>query len=287
MGADGPFETWRQWVPHAIFLMTETELWNPYEDVSLPSFTPNKDIIVPGRLSLEDMMGLQKMSRPLDERQYLGHFIGWPRPPHASVMPKEQCQDETCRLNVRSVLLAMRGKEPDMHVDVDVPYIESFIGLTSSIFCFVPRGKSAWSSRFFQTFFAGCIPIILNDRYEPPFGEFLDVPKFALKWPMAEVGELVTYLRRLHQERPDVIQSLRAAGEAVRCWYAWPPSWLEWSWIDLNRSKFNSTCGSYDVNNAYIAVTRLLAPKATRSRFRFHWPGAPGTEGALADLTPS
>lgn len=49
----------------------------------------------------------------------------------------------------------MRGKEADMHVDVDVPYIESFVGLSNSVFCFVPRGKSAWSSRFFQTFFAG------------------------------------------------------------------------------------------------------------------------------------
>merc|ERR1712166_1051858 len=122
---------------------------------------------------------------------------------------------------------------------------------TSSVFCFVPRGKSAWSSRFFQTFFAGCIPVLLNDRYEPPFGEIVDATQFSIKWPMQEVGELVTYLRRLIQERPDAVRDLRKAGEALRCWYAWPPSWLEWSWIDLNRSKFNSTCGSYD-NNAYI-----------------------------------
>ena len=32
MGADGPFATWRTWVPNAIFLMTEPELWNPYKE---------------------------------------------------------------------------------------------------------------------------------------------------------------------------------------------------------------------------------------------------------------
>jgi len=273
MGADGPFATWRHWVPHAVFLMTETELWNPYADIAEPSFMPHKDIVVPGRLTLEDMMGLTKLAMPLEERPHLGHFIGWPRPPHASVMDPATCTDETCPLNVRSVLLAMRGREPDMHVDVDVPYIESFVGLTNSVFCFVPRGKSAWSSRFFQTFFAGCVPVLLNDRYEPPFGEIADVSSFTIKWPMAEVGKLVPYLRRLREEQPDTIRTLAEAGRLLRCWYAWPPSWIEWSWIDLNRSKFNNTCSSYMLRNAYVAVTRLLATKVTSSRHRFYWPG--------------
>ncbi|CAE7377835.1 rib-1 [Symbiodinium natans] len=188
MGADGPFATWRKWVPNAIFMMTETELWNPYKDVVEPSFTRYKDILVPGRLTVDDMIALGKMARPLDERDKLGHFIGWPRPPHPSVLPPETCQDSSCSLNVRSVLLALKETEPLFHVDVDVPYVESFLGLTSSLFCFVPRGKSAWSSRFFQTFFAGCIPVLLNDRYEPPFGEFVDLPSAVIKWPMTQVG---------------------------------------------------------------------------------------------------
>mmetsp|Transcript_7712 Transcript_7712/g.21816 ORF Transcript_7712/g.21816 Transcript_7712/m.21816 type:complete len:630 (+) Transcript_7712:82-1971(+) len=271
MGADGPFATWHQWVPHAIFMMTETELWNPYHNITEASFSPHKDILVPGRLSLEDMTGLVRLAKPVEERPYLGHFIGWPRPPHASVMAPESCADEHCPLSVRSVLLAMRGREPDMHVDVDVPYIESFMGLTSSVFCFVPRGKSGWSSRFFQTFFAGCIPVLLNDRYEPPFGEIVHLPSSVIKWPMTEVAQLTTYLRLMRENRPDIIHAMREAGSSLRCWYAWYPSWLEWSWIDLNRSKFNSTCDSYHSQSAYIAVTRLLAPKATSAKHNFYW----------------
>ena len=32
MAADGPFASWRDWVPNAIFMMTEPELWNPYKE---------------------------------------------------------------------------------------------------------------------------------------------------------------------------------------------------------------------------------------------------------------
>lgn len=277
MGADGPFASWRSWVPNAIFMMTETELWNPYPNVVLPSFTPHKDIIVPGRLTIDDMMGLGRLKRPADDRPYLGHFIGWPRPPHAADahgVDPALCKDKSCPWNVRSVLLGMKDVEPDMHVDVDVPYIESFMGLTSSVFCFVPRGKSGWSSRFFQTFFAGCIPVLLNDRYEPPFGELVNLPSSVMKWPMNRVPELVDYLRRLNDEEPHVVEAMREAGKELRCWYAWPPSWTEWSWIDLNKSKFNHTCSQYHIQNAYVAVTRLLAPKATSARKRFYWAGA-------------
>eukprot|EP00419_Tripos_fusus_P071925 CAMPEP_0172895668 /NCGR_PEP_ID=MMETSP1075-20121228/153622_1 /TAXON_ID=2916 /ORGANISM="Ceratium fusus, Strain PA161109" /LENGTH=189 /DNA_ID=CAMNT_0013750929 /DNA_START=65 /DNA_END=634 /DNA_ORIENTATION=+ len=185
-------------------------------------------------------------------------------------MAAEDCADATCKLNVRSVLLAMKGQEPDMHVDVDVPYLESFLGLTSSVFCFVPRGKSAWSSRFFQTFFAGCIPVLLNDRYEAPFGEFLDLPSSTIKWPATEVPELVSHLRQMHTE---TVHALRVGGRPFRCWYAWYPSTVEWSWIDLNRSKFNETCAHYHLQNAYVAVTQLLAPKATKSKLRFYGRG--------------
>ena len=273
MAADGPFASWRDWVPNAIFMMTEPELWNPYKEVVMASYTPYKDILVPGRITVDDMIALGKMAKPLEERTVLGHFIGWPRPPHPSVMPPEQCQNSSCPLNVRSVLLAKKGDEM-LHVDVDVPYVESFLGLTSSLFCFVPRGKSAWSSRFFQTFFAGCIPVLLNDRYEAPFGEIVDMPKAVIKWPMTEVDPLVDYLKEMVVKDTDRMLKLQEAGRELRCWYAWPPSNVEWSWLEMNKSKFNATCQDWHLKNAYVAVTRLLATKAGRGRSRFYWPDA-------------
>lgn len=62
---------------------------------------------------------------------------------------------------------------PDMHIRQDVPYTEALRGSVSSRFCFVPRGKSAWSSRLFRTMFGKCVPVILNDDYEMPFSSLL------------------------------------------------------------------------------------------------------------------
>eukprot|EP00434_Breviolum_minutum_P012333 symbB.v1.2.010868.t2/scaffold716.1/size187362/21 len=42
-GADGPFRSWRRYIEDSIFLMTETELWNPYHNITTPSFNPWKD----------------------------------------------------------------------------------------------------------------------------------------------------------------------------------------------------------------------------------------------------
>ncbi|CAK9052854.1 3-xylosyltransferase (Protein XYLOGALACTURONAN DEFICIENT 1) [Durusdinium trenchii] len=91
--------------------------------------------------------------------------------------------------------------EPDLHIRQDVPYMEAARGALSSKFCFVPRGKSAWSSRFFRVLFADCVPVLLNDFYEPPFGEIFDPSSFVVRWPMQRVGhELLETLRKVTPE---------------------------------------------------------------------------------------
>ncbi|CAE8644132.1 unnamed protein product, partial [Polarella glacialis] len=154
-GADGPFRSWRQYVADSIFLTTEPELWNPYHNISTPSYSPWKDILIPGRLSIREVIRGQT---PLpEERAYLADFVGWNRPLHRS-------QGGSASDSPRGQLLAM-AKEPDLHIRQDVPYIEAATGSMTSRFCFVPRGKSAWSSRFFRVLFAGCVPVLLNDYY--------------------------------------------------------------------------------------------------------------------------
>jgi len=48
-----------------------------------------------------------------------------------------------------------------------------------------------------------------------------------------------------HHHLPQAVRrmvELREAGRELRCWYAWPPSWVEWSWLEMNKSEFNKTC---------------------------------------------
>eukprot|EP00913_Durusdinium_trenchii_P034425 g32206.t1 len=78
-GVDGPFRSWRRYIEDAIFLMTETELWNPYQQITTPGFSAWKDVLIPGRISLAEVRWAK--SAPT-ERQYLADFVGWNRPLH-------------------------------------------------------------------------------------------------------------------------------------------------------------------------------------------------------------
>merc|ERR1711971_708116 len=92
-------------------------------------------------------------------------------------------------------------------------------------FCFVPRGKSGWSLRLFEALFAGCVPVMLSDKWELPFEDFLDVTKFVIKWPSTQIGQqLISYLRSL----PDaVVQAYMDEAERVRCWYFYSPKKID------------------------------------------------------------
>ena len=65
-------------------------------------------------------------------------------------------------------------------------------------FCLAPRGRAAWSVRFFEALWAGCVPVLLSDYYEVPFEALFESgihyaeagypvgPKSA--WPLVNFG---------------------------------------------------------------------------------------------------
>lgn len=53
----------------------------------------------------------------------------------------------------------------------------------SARFCLVPRGQSAWTRRAFESFFAGCVPVLLSDHVELPYEKYVDYSKMTVKWP--------------------------------------------------------------------------------------------------------
>ena len=70
--------------------------------------------------------------------------------------------------------------------------------LTDARFCLVPRGLSPWTLRTYETFFAGCVPVIISDAVRLPFQEFVDYSRVSIKWPEALIDDsLVEYLRSI------------------------------------------------------------------------------------------
>ena len=121
---------------------------------------------------------------------------------------------------------------------------------TQSVFCFIPRGKSAWSSRLFSVMFGGCIPVILNDEYELPFEHFLSTSQFAIKWPMRVVDDtLIDYLKSIPDAKRNFLQE---TGQHVMCWYFWPASKMTGEW--MYKKKLREICPDYRKRSAFHAV---------------------------------
>eukprot|EP00435_Cladocopium_sp_Y103_P018799 s1722_g4.t1 len=218
--------------------------------------SPSKDILIPGRISLSEVRwSLSVRDAP---RPYLADFVGWNRPLHSA-------QGGLAASSPRDELLRM-ANEPDLHIRQDVPYMEAARGALSSKFCFVPRGKSAWSSRYFRVLFADCIPVLLNDFYEPPYGEIFDSSGFVVRWPMQHVGpKLLEVLRAIPQK---VYEGMKEKARSNRCWYVWIPSVMDHDHVDIQKGKLDEVCPSWKSQNAFLALMRLLRGRRRAS----HWP---------------
>eukprot|EP00392_Amoebophrya_sp_AT5.2_P000171 g171.t1 len=70
------FESWREHIPEAIVLTPETELFNDLAWIIEPPWQPWKDIVIPGNLDMTELISLQEMAKPLQEREFLGCFFG-------------------------------------------------------------------------------------------------------------------------------------------------------------------------------------------------------------------
>ena len=53
--------------------------------------------------------------------------------------------------------------------------------MAQSVFCLVPRGQAAWSPRLDEAVYAGCIPVIIADGYDPPFSAVLNYSLFSVR----------------------------------------------------------------------------------------------------------
>lgn len=72
---------------------------------------------------------------------------------------------------VRPGLLELRGKHGNAAKVGGMVGIAGFARLNGRDckYCLCPKGLSAYTSRLYESFFSGCIPVLLSDDFEPPF----------------------------------------------------------------------------------------------------------------------
>ncbi|CAJ1366069.1 unnamed protein product [Effrenium voratum] len=74
--AQSVFQSWEEYIPQAIALTPETELFNDFAWVAIPPYRPFKDIVIPGSLDLIEVIAALEKSKPLAQRAYLTAFFG-------------------------------------------------------------------------------------------------------------------------------------------------------------------------------------------------------------------
>lgn len=205
-----------------------------------------RDVVIPGHLDLAELVSLAEKSKASREREYLACFFGRAdkvRGPHPWVGGP----------NTRKKILSW-SEEADVLISEFTDLEKMHVAMGSAKFCFIPRGKSGWSLRFFESLFTGCVPVMISDLWELPFEEWLDVSKFVIKWPAEKMDSLLQFLRSI----PDaVIEEYRREAERIRCWYHYPPKKID---IRQHLLQESSLCPD-EKQNAFEGILRTLGKK--------------------------
>ena len=76
-------------------------------------------------------------------------------------------------------------------------------------------GTSSWTNHLYESFFAGCIPVILSDDFELPFQGTVPWEELSIKWPMHEVANgLYEHLRSVPVEK---LRAMKAKVDEYAC----------------------------------------------------------------------
>lgn len=176
-------------------------------------YSPWKDVMIPGYIDRWRIAAMRSFSKPTHERGYILVFHG-NHPGTHSLYVKHNA-------SIRTRIIEEFSSVPDC--SVGGPVRDFFDRMGRSHFCLVPRGSSAWTIHLYESFFFGCIPVILSDDLEMPFQELVDWPSLSLKWPVERVGpELLAHLRAIPLER---VAEMKRRLEEAACYFDYHRGW--------------------------------------------------------------
>eukprot|EP00397_Hematodinium_sp_SG-2012_P032305 GEMP01034388.1.p1 GENE.GEMP01034388.1~~GEMP01034388.1.p1 ORF type:complete len:438 (+),score=63.67 GEMP01034388.1:586-1899(+) len=165
-----------------------------------------KDFIIPGHTDYSRMWAMRDQNKPSHKRSLLATWHGRFSGVHFAY--------KLC--GVRDRVMSLKDY-PGMDVGGFVN--DYLVRKGDAHFCLVPGGTSPWTNHLYESFFCGCIPVILSDEYDVAFND-LPWETFSIKWPEKHVGpELYQHLRRLVDNYPEVVTQMKHNIDAHACWF--------------------------------------------------------------------
>lgn len=233
------FKTWHDWIPNSIILTPETGLFNDAKNQIHPDFVPWKDVVIPGHVHRTEILQLleaRTQHEDIAQRPILLSFFGRVDNQRGSHPATAWMGDDTPRHSIWEMIKTWGsdGSYSDIVLGSNATVQHMYSVMARSRFCLVPRGKSAWSLRLYEALWAGCIPVILSDRWVLPASTTVEEETFSLRFPMrdAKGKEIVSKLRAVPGTE---LQRLGRNSEQARCLlsYAFAPSFLQERYIPL------------------------------------------------------
>ncbi|CAD7945510.1 unnamed protein product [Amoebophrya sp. A120] len=269
--------SWRDYVPHSIFLTTEAFTPN----CGRPCHQPWKDIVIPGHTDYFRSRRMRKFDLPTNQRPLLFNFHGR----HAYIL-KQLGRQNYAANTLRRHLVDLFGDFEEFGEDEE--YLESikakmidktvpkpyhgrisvggftddfFERMGASHFCLVPHGNTSWTNHLYNAFFAGCIPVILSDNMEVPFEDLLDWKTFSVKWNQENISESLFYdLQKFSYQQ---IFQMKQEVAKHQCWF------------DYNLRNA-SECSPYQAVMAVLAKKAKILPTKYNFGSEEKWWGAVG-----------
>eukprot|EP00392_Amoebophrya_sp_AT5.2_P011314 g11391.t1 len=231
-----------------------TEAFTPRHGPSC--FSPWKDWVVPGHLDEYRIAEIRKWNLPSRERSLLFSFHGRTGNNH------EYYKDVQVRIDIEKHF----GNKPNTSIGDFTPDYFEILG--KSHFCLIPEGTSSWTNHLYTAFFAGCIPIILSDRFVLPFQNHVNWKRLSVRWPQGQVSEQLYYwVAEYVVEHFGELEKTKALLDAHQCWF---------DWYDFEKL---TTCSPYKAILQDLAGRKDGGKK--NYRFKFGWIGHEGEGGAV------
>lgn len=229
------FPSWRGAVASAQLLVVEANPleWEAPADGTpsqvprhcLTCFSGHKDVVLPGHTDHWTTRQLVALQRPWKEREhrvcYHGAFAHALYDDTSAAPPFDTTAGMT-----RAALAALgQARRPGVSIGGHLRPVRAYYErITNCQFCFVPKGVGFTNGRLMESFFSGCVPVILSDAMVVPFDQFLPWPSFSLKFPMPrslkEAHAIVDHLESLP---PDMGLRMHEALGEHRCWFDYGP----------------------------------------------------------------
>lgn len=226
-------------------------------------FSHWKDVLIPGNIPAYKIKAMLAHNTPMYKRRLLVAFHG-----HSSRNKK------IGHMYKSSPLAEVRDRIINYFFNASrcsagPPVSDYFLRMGTSRFCLIPAGLTAWTIHLYESFFFGCVPVIMSDEVILPFQEEIDWSSLSLQVPASiDMEELH---KKLDAYRMGRLKAMSRRLTEARCWFDYSLGWGQ-------EASARKGCSPFLGMMKVLEKRAELARHSPYSRLKRFWEPIPHTD---------